>query len=94
MKKPLCVFLLMTSLMLGLAGCGDSDPGSQIETINALMEKEFPLNDQQRSDVEKLVAEGNEQLKAGNPEQAAAAFKEAIEVLEFAEDAAMFNKSE
>lgn len=94
MNRLFIVLFLAATFSLGAAGCGGSDPASQLESINALLAKNFPLTVDQRSDVDKLVAEGGESLQAGDLEKASAAFGEAIEVLEFAEDAAMFNKSE
>lgn len=94
MNRFFAVFILAAFVLLGPAGCGGSDPTSQTKTINELMAKDFPLTAQQRADVEKLVAEGNELVGAGNMEQAGVAFDAAIKILKFAEDAAMFNKSE
>ncbi|MDZ7842047.1 MAG: hypothetical protein U5R46_14695 [Gammaproteobacteria bacterium] len=88
------VVLLAAIVLLGAVGCGENDPASQIDTINELMEKDFPLTEQQRSEVERLVAEGSELASTGSPEQAGAVLDGAIELLRFAEDAAMFNKSE
>jgi hypothetical protein len=77
-----------------MTGCGSDDPDSRLDSINALMAKDFPLTDQQRTDIDKLVAEGKQLANNGKPEQANAVLDEAIAILEFAEDAAMFNKSE
>lgn len=94
MTRILAAAFLAAIVLLGPAGCGDSDPASQLDTINELMEKGFPLTGQQRSEVERLIAEGSELASAGKPEQAGAVLDEAIELLRLAEDAAMFNKSE
>lgn len=94
MTRFFSVVFLAVIVLLGPAGCGESDPATQIDTINELMEKGFPLTEQKRSEVEWLVAEGSELASAGNPEQAGAVLDEAIKLLKFAEDAAMFNKSE
>lgn len=94
MTRFLAVVFLAAIVLLGATGCGESDPASQINTINELMDKGFPITEQQRTEVERLVAEGSELASAGNPEQAGAVLDEAIKLLRFAEDAAMFNKSE
>lgn len=92
MQRMIAVLLVAGFLALG--GCGDDDPAAQLETINALLAKDFPLTAEQKAEVERSTARGNELLQAGDLEKAGAAFEEAIAVLEFAEDAAMFNKSE
>lgn len=94
MSRFLAAAFLAALVALGPAGCGDGDPASQIDTINALMAKDLPLTEQQRTDLERLIAEGNELVRTGNIEQAGTVLGEAIDLLKLAEDAAMFNKSE
>lgn len=94
MNRFLTVVLVTAFLLVGANGCGQDDPAAQLQTIDELMAKDFPLTAQQRSDVERLVAEGDALISAGDLEQAGEVLAEAVDVLEFAEDAAMFNKSE
>lgn len=94
MNKSLAVLLLSGFLLAGPAGCGGSDPDSQLKTINELLAKDFPVTEQQMAEIEKYVTEGEESVKAGNDERASAAFDEAIKILKLAEDAHLFNKSE
>lgn len=94
MNRFLTVLLVAALVLVGASGCGKDDPAAQLETIDELMAKDFPLTEQQRSDVERLVSQGNALISTGELEQAAEVLAEAVDVLEFAEDAAMFNKSE
>lgn len=94
MNRFLTVLLVAAFVLVGANGCGQGDPAAQLQTIDELMAKDFPLTAQQRSDVERLVAEGTALISAGDLEQAGEVLAEAVDVLEFAEDAAMFNKSE
>ena len=94
MTKLLSALFVTTLLLFGPAGCGTNDPDAQIKTIQELMDKDFPITEQQMSDIEKFVDEGMESIKAGDSDKAMAAFDEAIKILKFAEDAHLFNKSE
>lgn len=94
MNRFFTVLLVAAFVLVGANGCGQSDPTAQLQTIDELMAKDFPLTAQQRSDVDRLVAEGNALISAGDLEQAGEVLGEALDILEFAEDAAMFNKSE
>ncbi len=90
MKKTLAISLLL----IALAGCGESSPEAKLEDINTLLGKNFPMTEDQKSDVERLVSEGRQLLENGKKEESSQAFASAIKVLKLAEDAAMFNKSE
>lgn len=94
MNRFLTVLLVAAFVLVGVNGCGQGDPAAQLQTIDELLAEDLPLTAQQRSDVERLVAEGNALISAGDLEQAGEVLAEAVDVLEFAEDAAMFNKSE
>lgn len=94
MNRSLAILLLSGFLLAGPAGCGSSDPDTQLKTISELLAKDFPITEQQMTDIEKYVAEGEESMKSGNNEKANAAFDEAIKILKLAEDAHLFNKSE
>lgn len=94
MNRFITVLLVTAFVLVGASGCGQDDPATQLQAIDKLMAKDFPLTEQQRTDVERLVVEGNELISAGNLEQAGEVLAEAVDVLEFAEDAALFNKSE
>jgi Tfp pilus assembly protein PilF len=94
MNRSLAILFFSACLLFSLAGCGGSDPDAQLKAINELIAKDFPIAEQQLADIEKLVAEGNESLKAGDTGKAGASFDEAIKILKLAEDAHMFNKSE
>ena len=94
MNRLLVMFLLSGAASLGLAGCGGSDPESQLQSVNELRAKDFPLTNQEQAEIERLVAEGTALAKAGNAEQASAAFDQAMNLLKRAQDANAFNKSE
>lgn len=94
MNRFLTVLLVSAFVLVGANGCGQDDPVAQLRTMNELMAKDFPLTAQQHSNVERLVAEGDALISAGVLEKAGDILAEAVDVLEFAEDAVIFNKSE
>jgi hypothetical protein len=92
MKQLLRVLGL--SVALSLAACGPATPQVQLETINELMGKHFPMTEKQRTDLDKYLADGRRFLKDGKEAASSKALGEAIKILKTAEDTALFNKSE
>jgi hypothetical protein len=91
-SKLLVVFF---AIFIALAGCsGSSNPQEQMATVDNLLAKGFEMADKQRQEVNKLVAEAKKLMGAGKNEEASKLLKQAIKVLEFAEEADRFNKSE
>ena len=91
-SKLLAVFL---AIFLAVAGCsGSSNPQDQLATIDKILAKDFEMATPQRQEVDKLVAEAKKLMGVGKTEEASKLLKQAIKVLEFAEEADRFNKSE
>jgi hypothetical protein len=91
-SKLLAVFL---TIFLAVAGCsGSSNPQDQLATIDTMLAKDFDMATPQRQEVEKLVAEAKKLMGAGKTDESSKLLKKAIKVLEFAEEADRFNKSE
>jgi len=83
------------AIFLAVAGCsGSSSPQDQLVTVNAILAKGFDMAAPQRQEVDKLVAEAKKLMEAGKTEESSKLLKKAIKVLEFAEEADRFNKSE
>jgi hypothetical protein len=91
-SKLLAVFF---AIFLAVVGCsGSNNPQDQLATVDNMLAKDFEISTPQQQEVEKLVAEGKELIAAGKNEEASKLLKQAIKVLEFAEEADRFNKSE
>jgi hypothetical protein len=92
MKQLLHVLGL--SVARSLTACGPATPQDQLETIDELMGKNFPLTEKQRTDLDKYLADGRRFLKDGKEAESSKALGDAIKILKTAEDTALFNKSE
>jgi type IV pilus biogenesis protein CpaD/CtpE len=90
---PLRVIALAASLFL--AGClGPGTPEEQLEVIQEMLAKNLPVTDQQKTDMDALIAKGREALEGGKKDEATAAFDKVLAILKIAEDAALFNKAD
>ena len=90
--KLLAVFF---AIFLAVIGCsGSSNPQDQLATVDKMLAKGFEIATPQRQEVDKLVADAKKLIAAGKTEEAGKLLKQAIKVLEFAEEADRFNKSE
>lgn len=89
------LLIMFFAIFIALAGCsGSSSPQDQLATLDKLLAKGFEMADNQRQEVSELVAEAKKLMGAGKTEEASKLLKQAIKVLEFAEEADRFNKSE
>lgn len=90
--KLLAVFF---AIFLAVVGCsGSSNPQDKLADIDKLLAKGFEMTLPQQQEVNKLVAEGKKLIAAGKTEEASKMLAQAIKVLEFAEEADRYNKSE
>jgi len=90
--KLLAVFF---AIFLAVAGCsGSSNPQDQLATIDKMFAKGFEITVPQRQEVDNLVAEAKKLIASGKAEESSKLLAKAIKVLEFAEEADRFNKSE
>lgn len=88
------IALLALFLSANLAGCGDESPDAKLHAIQGLVAKNIPMNEEQKAEVDKFLTEGKRLLAEGKSEESIVALDRAFKVLKYAEDAAMFNKSE
>lgn len=77
-----------------IAACSPSTPQEQLAAIDTLVAKNFPMTEQQRTEVEKHLASGKSLLQDGKEAEASTAFGEALEILKLAQDADLYSKSE
>ena len=90
--KLLAVFF---AIFLAVVGCsGSSNPQDQLATVDKMLAKGFDMTAPQRQEVDKLVTDAKKMIAAGKAEEAGKLLKQAIKVLEFAEEADRYNKSE
>ena len=93
MKTKLLAVLF--AVFIALAGCsGSSNPQDQLATIDKLFAKGFGMTTPQRQEVDTLVAEAKKLIAAGKTEESSKLLAKAIKVLNFAEEADAYNKSE
>lgn len=85
--------VIIAGLML-MVSCSSSDPQSQLQTIAELQGKGFPMTDEQKSDVDAFVAQGKDLVQQGKVEAASEALGQAIDILNAALDADLFNKAD
>ena len=91
-SKLLAMFF---AILLAVAGCsGPKSPQDQLTTIDKMLAKGFEIATPQQQEIDKLVAEGKKLLAAGKTDESSKLLAQAIKVLEFAEEADRFNKSE
>ncbi len=81
------------SIAWALAACSASTPQDQLAAIDKLVAKNFPMTQQQRTDLDKYL-DGKSLLQGSKEAEASTAFGEALKILRFAEDADLYNKSE
>ena len=83
------------AIFLAVAGCsGPQSPQDQLTAINKMLAKGFEIATPQQQEIDKLVAEGKKLLAAGKTDESSKLLAQAIKVLDFAEEADRFNKSE
>jgi hypothetical protein len=82
------------SIACALTACSPSTPQDQLVAIDKLVAKHFPMTEQQRTDLDKYLADGKDLLRDGKEAEASTALSEALKILKIAEDADLYNKSE
>jgi hypothetical protein len=93
MKSKLLAVIF--TILLAVTGCsGSKSPQDQLASIYKMLAKGFEITKPQRQKVDKLVADGKQLMAAGKTEESSKLFTQAIKVLELAEEADRFNKSE
>ena len=93
MKTKLLAVLF--AVFIALAGCsGSSNPQDQLADIDKRLAKGFEITVPQQQEVDKLMAEAKKLMGAGKTEEASKLLTQVIKVLELAEEADRFNKSE
>ena len=90
------LFLAATvAVAVALVGCsGSSNPQDQLNSINELLAKKFPVAERQQKQFDELLAQGNKQISEGKGPEAAKTLGKALAILEMAEEQDRFNKSE
>ncbi len=93
MKKIMQV--LLTIVFLVTISCsGPADTQSQLKEIDKLKAKGFPITTEQIADIDKFIAEGKGLIEQGKEKEATESLAKAIDVLNLALDADIFNKAD
>ena len=89
------LFAVLFAVFIALAGCsGSSNPQDQLADIDKRLAKGFEITVPQQQEVDKLMAEAKKLMGTGKTEEASKLLTQVIKVLELAEEADRFNKSE
>lgn len=86
--------VIAAALAAILSACSGDDPNAQLDKIDKLLGKGYPLTAEQVSKVTESVANGKRLLVEGKRKESSEQLAKAIKVLEKAGDADRFNKSE
>ena len=93
MKKLIHLFIIL--IFTVIISCSSSDDTqSQLKKIDELMGKGFPITSEQQENIDKYIAEGKSLIKEGKEKEASAALSHAIDILNMALDADIFNKAD
>jgi len=86
--------LICAAIFAVMLACSGSTPQDQLNEIDELMKKGFPLTSDQKESVTSLVTEGKILLEQGKEKESSEALAKAIDVLNFAQDAYIYNKAD
>ena len=92
MKKLIRLFVILMFMIL--ISCSSGDPQSQLNKIDELKGKGFPITSEQMESIDKNIAEGKSLIKEGKEKEASEALAKAIDILNMALDADIFNKAD
>jgi len=93
MKKIMQLFL--TAAFLFTVSCSSpADTQSQLKEIDELMKKGFPITTEQMADIDKFISEGKVLMEQGKEKEASDSLAKAIDTLNIALDADIFNKAD
>ena len=92
MKKLIHLFIIL--MFTVIISCSSNDTPSQLKKIDKLMGKGFPITSEQQENIDKYIAEGKSLIKEGKEKEASAALSNAINILNLALDADIFNKAD
>ncbi len=93
MKKLLYLFIAGI-FVISVSCSGGSDPQSQLNKIDKLKGKDFPITAEQMQSIDNFTAEGKSLLEQGKDKEASEALAKAIDILNLALDADIFNKAD
>ena len=80
--------------MVVVSCSSNNDTQSQLKKINELQTKGFPITAEQQADIDKYIVQGNGLIKEGKEKEASEALAKAIDILNMALDADIFNKAD
>jgi hypothetical protein len=93
MKKLLYLFIAGI-FIISVSCSGGSDPQSQLNKIDELKGKGFPITSEQMQSIDNFISEGKGLLEKGKDKEASEALAKAIDILNMALDADIFNKAD
>jgi hypothetical protein len=92
MKKLIYLFVIV--MFMVIIGCSSNDTQSQLKKIDELKGKGFSITSEQQEGIDKYVAQGTSLIKEGKEKEASEALAKAIDILNMALDADIFNKAD
>ena len=87
------VSLLVVALILAACG-GSATPESQLNEINELLSKKYPMTQEQERDINTLIDAGKKLMQEGNNPEASKKLAEALKILHWVRDTYVLNKAE
>jgi Tfp pilus assembly protein PilF len=92
MKKIKQLFIV--AIFIIAVSCSSNDPQSQLKEIEELKNKGFPITSEQMEDINTFTAKGKSLMEQGKDKEASKALAKAIDILNVALDADIFNKAD
>ena len=87
-------FIMIAAFTVIISCSSSADTQSQLKKIDELQNKGFPISSGQQENIDKHLAQGKSLIKEGKEKQASEALAKAIDILNMALDADIFNKAD
>ena len=92
MQKYMQLFIAVVFTLI--IGCSSGDTTSQLKKIDELKNKDFPITAEQMVSIDTFVADGKKLIEQGKEKEASESLAKAIDILNMALDADIFNKAD
>ncbi len=86
--------IMIASFTLIISCSSSADTQSQLKKIDELKSKGFPITSEQQENIDKFIVQGKGLIAEGKEQEASEALAKAIDILNMALDADIFNKAD
>ncbi|UCH80099.1 MAG: hypothetical protein JSW20_10150 [Nitrospiraceae bacterium] len=87
-------FMMIATCTIIISCSSSADTQSQLKKIDELQNKGFPITSEQQENIDRHVAEGKSLIQEGKEKEASEALAKAIDILNRALDADIYNKAD